>query len=67
MRLGFLNEIREKKKVELIGEIKTETINMTATFGREFKNQFFLLVLKLFCQKADIVIYFLFFGLFSLL
>lgn len=47
-----------KEKADLIGEIKTETINITATFGGEFKNQSFLLVLKLFCQKTDIVIYF---------
>lgn len=29
-------------------------------FEGEFKNQFFLLVLKLFCQKTDMVVYFLF-------
>lgn len=57
----------KKTKAELIGEIKTETINITAMFGGEFKNQFLLLVLKLSCQKPDIVTYFLFFGLFNLL
>lgn len=61
MRLGFLNKIRaKKKKAELIGEIKIETINITAMFGEEFTNQFFLLVLKLFCSKTDVV-YLLFF------
>lgn len=62
MRLGFLNEIRGKKKAELIGEIKTETVNTPAPFGRGLRNQFFLLVLKWFCQKKpDIVTDFLFF------
>lgn len=66
MRLGFLNEIRGKKKAELIGEIKTETVNTPALFGRGLRNQFFLLVLKWFCQKKkkkkpDTVTDFLFF------
>lgn len=72
MRLGFLNEIRGKKKAELIGEIKTETVNTPAPFGRGLRNQFFLLVLKWFCQKKKkknptLLQTFYFFGLFGLL
>lgn len=58
---------QEKKKAQLIGEIKTQTINIIATFGGEFKNQFVWLVLKLFCQKPDKIIYFsVFLNLFNL-
>lgn len=46
------------KRAQLIEEIKMETINIIATFIGEFKKQFVLLVLKLFCQKPDVIIYF---------
>lgn len=42
MRLGFLNEIREKRN-RVNREIKTETINIAATFGGEFKINSFCL------------------------